>query len=138
MVTIFFVAIFILSCNNKSSMVKTPILLANLKNASLDTTWTLLNIKKIYPTQKECNTAEKYANLYICTKVSNGDTVYVFEECREVSKLAFDTIHNTAVVDKDNMTVPNLNKVTVFVPIDFRVSSNIKYFFAKLDYLTEY
>jgi len=137
-VTILFVAISVLSCSNKDTNVETIILLSNLNEAQLDSSWTLLNIIKIYPKQKECNKSKKYANLYICSKVSNGDTVYVFEECEKVSHLAFDTIHNTVVVNKDNVRVPSSDKITVFVPINFKIKSNIRYFSAKLGFLNEY
>jgi hypothetical protein len=112
-----------------------------LKKASLDTgkTQTLLEILNTYPAQMDCTTNEKYSNLYLCRKFSNGDTVYVFEECEKVDRLALDTIsHFAAVIDKANVSVQYSDHATVFVPTNFAMPGNAKYIFAHLGYQTEY
>jgi hypothetical protein len=139
LVPIIFVPVFILSCKSKDLTIKTTVSLKYLLKAQPDSfsnnNETLLNIIKVYPAQNECNATEKYANLYICSKVSSGDTVYVFEECREVGKQAIDTIHYYPFIDKENMTIPSSDKVTVFVPTDFKINTKLRYFSAKISFL---
>jgi hypothetical protein len=138
---ILLITIFSVGCKNINTGIKTTISVASFKKATLDTgkILTLLQILHTYPAQMDCNTNEKYANLYVCKKFTNGDTVYVFEECKKVARFALDTsFHYAAVIDKDNMVIHSPDEVTVFVPANFRIPINAKYFFAKLDYLTEY
>ena len=124
-------------------MIKTTISLIGFQKAQLDTFnndgGTLLDIIEKYPSQKASNSKEKYANVYICCKSSNKDTVYVFEECHKVNLLMRnDTISCLGIVDKHNMTDLKSKKVMIFVPINFKVNNKIKYFSAKLKILSEY
>jgi hypothetical protein len=129
----------VLSCKNKNLMHETTISLVSLLKAQPDTfsNGTLVNIIKIYPAQKECKQNEKYANLYICSKVSNGDTVFIFEECRKVNEIAFDTINSYPVVKKSNI-INSPDKIAIFVPTDFKIRRNVKYFYAKMEFYSEY
>ena len=124
-------------------MIKTSISLISLQKAQLDTcddyNGTVLNIIEKYPSQKESNSIEKYANAYICCKSSNKDTVYVFEECHKVNLLMRnDTISCMGIIDKYNMTDFKSDKLMIFVPVNFKVNNKIKYFCAKLKIWSEY
>lgn len=125
-------------CKSEIKPIITTISLTDLMKAQPDTFSndgaTLLNIIKVFPIRKECDVTTKYANLYICTKVSCGDTIYVFEECREVNKEAYDSNNYYPYIDKRNMTVPDSDKISVFVPNDFKLEKNIKYFYGHMDF----
>jgi uncharacterized pyridoxamine 5'-phosphate oxidase family protein len=138
-----FFTIFVLSCKNENLIYETTISLSGLIKAQPDSfsKETFLNIIKIYPAKKACNQynqIEKYANLYICSKVSSGDTVYVFEECRKVNEIAFDTINSYPVVKNTNIVIQSPDKISIFVSSDFEIKKDVKYFYAKMDFYSEY
>jgi hypothetical protein len=137
-----FASVFLISCKTENTFPKTIISLASFKKASLDTVkgWTLLAVLKTYPAQIDCNANEKYANLYICKKWSNGDTVYVFENCQKVSRYALTdtTSHYPIVIDTTNLIMQYPSTVTIFAPTDFKLPNDAKYFFAHVAFLTEY
>jgi hypothetical protein len=129
------------TCTNKK--LKTTISLTSLKRATLDTSssaQTLLKIIRTYPAIMDCDEKEKYANLYVCTKWSTGDTTYVFENCREVDKYALDTSRGyPIVIDESNLNIQYPTNVTVFIPDNFKIPTDSKYFFSDaVGYLTEY
>lgn len=98
-----------------------------------------LELLKVYPAQKDCYGSEKFANLYLCKKIDDNDSVYVMEECVKVSPLAFDTIHNYEGVISGKYSIKNIpSVVTVFIPDNFKLSNKTKIFFARMGYLTEY
>jgi len=137
------VIIFSTSCRKEKQMIKTTITLKGLQKASLDTfnnyNSTVLDIIEKYPSQKVSNTKEKYANVYICCKSSNNDTVYVFEECHKVNLLMHDdTINCMGMIDKYTITDFKSGKVMVFVPVNFKINYKIKYLSAKLEIWSEY
>ena len=130
-----------MNCKSSNKDLKTTISVTSLKRATLDSSspLTLFQILNTYPANIKCKVNERYANLYICRKFSNGDTVYVFEECTKVDPLAFDTIHHyAAVIDKNKVVMQCPNKFIVFVPANFKIPDDAKYIDAKLDYQTEY
>lgn len=135
--------ILTLSCRKEQPMIKTSISLVGLQKAQLDTFnsdgGTILDIIEKFPSQKESNSIEKYANVYICCKSSNKDTVYVFEECHKVNlQMHDDTISCMGIVDKYNMTNFKSDKIMVFVPLNFKVNYGVRYFSAKFKVLSEY
>ncbi len=133
--------VFIISCNMKKKAIKTSILLASFKKATIDTSraFTELKILQVYPAKVICSTSEKYANLYICIKRINGDTLYVFEQCEEVASFALTGNHNhNPVIEKQDVLVESPDKAVIFIPADFKMSTNIKYVFAKLSDFTEF
>jgi hypothetical protein len=130
----------LICCKNTSMVSKTTISLISFKKATLDTggTFTQLKILKIYPAKMECDSSEKYANLYICKEFFNGDTIYVFEECKTVPKFALDTgAHHIPIIDTDDVLKEYPNKAIIFVPIDFKMPNNAKFLFAKLSDISE-
>src|ERR1700704_2154186 len=82
--------VLITNCTSKKTFPQTTVSLSSLKSATLDTgkAFTLLSILKTYPAKMDCDAKEKYTNLYVCKKWSNGDTIYVFEDCAKVSQYA--------------------------------------------------
>lgn len=133
--------ILLIGCKNSSGVSQTLISIASFNKATLDTgrMFTHLKILRIYPSLVECNVKEKYANLYICKKLMNSDTIYLFEECKMVPNFAYDTSDShVVIVDKDDVQVHCPSTVTVFVPVDFKMRSDAKYLFAKISDLTEF
>lgn len=127
-------------CKDTNVVSKTTISLTSFKRATLDTigTFTQLKILMVYPAKMECNPSEKYANLYIGKELINGDTIYVFEECKSVPKFALDTgAHHIPVIDKNDVPKEYPNKTIIFVPINFRMPDHAKYLFAKLSDISE-
>ena len=132
---------FIASCTSGGIFPKKIFSVGGYQKASLDANKVLTRLKvlKIYPAQLKCNQNEEYANLYICKKISDGDTVYVFDQCEEVAEFALDTNANhTVVINKNDTSVRSPAKVAIFVPVDFKMPKNAKYLFAKLSELSEY
>jgi hypothetical protein len=132
-----------ISCRKEQPMIKTTISLIGLQKAQLDTFnrdgGTTLDIIEKFPSQKESNSIEKYANVYICCKSSNQDTVYVFEECHKVNlQMYSDTISCMGIVDKYNLSDFKSDKIITFMPINFKINHGIKYFSAKFKILSEY
>lgn len=128
-------------CRETSRAAAMTVSTQSLARAALDTSkaLTLLQIVNVYPAQKSCDATSRYANLYVCRKFTGGDTVYVFEECREVNKLALDTAaHYAGVVTRENLKVKWPDRLTIFVPAGFRMGSSVKCFLANLDFQTEY
>jgi hypothetical protein len=128
-------------CKETSRLAATTVSTRSLTRAALDTgkVLTLLRILEVYPALKSCDATSRYANLYVCRKFTDGDTVYVFEECREVNKLALDTVaHYAGVVTRENLKDKWPDSLTIFVPAGFRMGSNVKCFLANLDFQTEY
>lgn len=133
--------ILVVGCNSKSLPVKTIISVKSLGRATLDQDrgYTLLQLLNVYPAQMDCTGSKRYANLYICKRFVNGDTVCVFEECNKVQSFALDTSYNyAAVIDKENIIDKWPDQFTFFVPGSFRMPKEAKCFFARLRYLTEY
>ncbi|EHQ28200.1 hypothetical protein Mucpa_4109 [Mucilaginibacter paludis DSM 18603] len=106
-----------------------------LKRPSYDTSreYTGVQILKTYPAQIDCNVNSKYFDLYVCKQRTNLDTIYIFNECAQVSDFALDTTINIEVVFYRNDTLKSHpDKVTVFVPKTLQISKNAKYAFVKL------
>jgi hypothetical protein len=140
LVAVLLITTFVVSCNRKKTISETTILLARFNRATLDTvgTFTQLKILKIYPAKMECSASEKYANLYICKQLINGDTIFVFEECEKVPEFALDTsAGHIPVIDKNDVPIEFPNKVIIFVPATFEMPNNAKYLFAKLSNIRE-
>src|SRR5207248_1028103 len=94
---------FSTNCKNKNAFPKRVILVKYFKKATLDAgkVLTRIQVLKAYPIEMKCSVNEKYANLYICKKLTNGDTIYVFEECEEPAKFALDTnVDHVVVINK--------------------------------------
>jgi len=116
-------------------MKQTSIAVRDLRKLSFDTSevFTRVQILKTYQAQIDCTSNDQFANLYICKRLANLDTIYVFDECSQAPDFAIDTSINIEVGIYPKDTLKNhSNRVTIFVPKGFRISKNAKYVFAKL------
>jgi hypothetical protein len=129
--------IYIHSCCGADSLIKTTLPLRYLQIAQLDSgRFTFLTILQTYPAQSKCNSIDNYSNLYICRRI-NGDSLYIFEECKKVSDLAYSSEHYMGVIDKNILSIQESQKAIIFVPKDFRFSNKIKYIFANIGYMPD-
>jgi len=96
-----------------------------------------LTVLKVYAAATECTGSEKYANLYVTT-TSKGQRLYVFEYCKKVPDLVFDTTGRyVPLIDTSDILKGRQDKVNIFVPKDFSIPAGAKYLFAELSVLTE-
>ena len=112
--------------------------LANLKEASLDSgRYTEFSVLQAYPAMKTCHVGESYSNLYVCKRWPTKDTVYIFEDCESVDDLAFDSSDIYPIVLSEQSLRQHKDTAIIFVPDSFRVTKKVKFFFAKVSFLTE-
>jgi hypothetical protein len=127
-------------CTDEHHVSNTTVILAPYKKVNLDPSIGFIQLKilKIYPAQLDCTAGERYANLYICKRLLNADTIYIFEECEKVPQFAFDSSANhIPIIDPNAILVHYPEKVNIFVPANFKIPNNAKYLFAKLSDISE-
>jgi len=140
-IIILFSTLLFIACASANKNAKIIISLGTFKEVALDSNveWTYLKMIKIYPSKLNCSVNERYANLYICERLKNKDTIYVFEECEKIASFVLDTKpDHMPIIDKNDVVYQHSNKVTVFVKPDFKMPVNAKYLFARISNLTEY
>jgi len=92
---------------------------------------------KVYPAQAKCAYAGEYANLYV-TKLLDGQSLYVFEFCKEVANYVYDTTGKyVPLIDTSNIVKGSRDSVTVFVPKDFNIPPGMKYVITELSFQGE-
>jgi len=135
-----FITLVFTYCKSTDIVSKTTVSLVSFSRAKLDTTGAFIQLKilEIYPAKMQCTPNEKYSNLYICKELFNGDTIYLFEECKEVPPFALDTgAHHIPIIDKGDVLKEFPIKATIFVPANFKMPINAKYLFGKLSEISE-
>jgi len=130
----------IVSCKNTASIVQKIISTDSLQNLTFVDDEADLGVKilKTYPIQNDCTTNEQFASLYICKRLKNSDTVYVFDECTRPPDFAIDTsIDIEANIDIQKSRTSHPQKIIIFTPKGFRIPKNAKYIFAGLIGVTD-
>lgn len=130
---------FISSCNRGEQCALKTISLNTYERFEKDTSRALIQLKilRVYPAKSLCTGVEKFANLYI-GKLLNGQILYVFEDCKKVSELIYDTTgRNVPLIDTSNISHDMPKQVIIFVPKDFTMPANSKYLLASIGFLTE-
>lgn len=140
LVSIGFLVLFSVgSCNQRSDIVKKSISLNSCEMFKHDSgrKYIGLSIKKVYPAQITCLGSEKYANLYV-TKLMDGQSLFVFQYCKEVPKFAYDTTGRyPPIIDTSNIVKGMQDSVIIFVPKDFNIPTGAKYVIADLSVMDE-
>jgi hypothetical protein len=127
------------SCNQRDDVVKRSILLNSYERFENDTIrkYIHLSITKVYPAQMKCLGSENYANLYVA-KLLNGESLYVFEYCKEVPKFVYDTTgRNGPIIDTSDIRKSVQDSVIIFVPKNFNIPNGVKYVIADLSVMDE-
>lgn len=141
--TLFMTGLFVLmlmaSCHQGEELVQTTLYLKGYERFQPDTSkpYIDLRVSKVYPADLTCIGYTKYANLYI-TKVRNGDSLYVFEYCRKVSEMVYDTTdrYPPEILIRD-IPKDRQDSVIIWVPPNFKLPTGVKYVFADVGYLVE-
>jgi len=129
--------LLISSCKEKKDAVELKLEKYWLMDFEPDNSIVYLSLLHAYP--DKCNSGLQCANLYVCQRLDNKDSMFVFDISDRQGDFIFEkkSEKQGLFINKQNVQHWNKNSVIVNIPTGFKIPAKIEYIFATISEETE-
>lgn len=96
-----------------------------------------IKIIRTYPNEETCIPKIVNANLYMCTDIRKGDTIYIFNICDKIPWFVKEIPDENFFLLGEHALIHHPDSVNILVPKSFKIPKNSNYIFSSITRLED-